>query len=218
VPFVGNLIVWLATFYMFVSFFDLDHLEAIRSMFIVRGVHMLAFMLLFAGMISLVVSGKGGAVGDALAGLGGVADAEGDDEMGDIPGGKAALYHALTKQFGDALVAQDYPLAYALMSPGYQATVSVDEFSAIQRKAIADFGKPLKCEAGVGTLDRAELSGPGFARFASVPVEIRSAWMHAELALELDNGETVRCVDCWLLLVESQDGFRVGAFEYQLCD
>jgi hypothetical protein len=220
IPYLGSLVTWVATFYMFVAFFDLDHLEAIRSMFIVRGVYTLAFMLLFAGMISLVISGKGGAVGDALAGLGGVADAEADEEFGDVPGGKAAagLYRTVTKQFGDALVAQDYPRAYALMSAGYQATVSADEFAAIQRKAVADFGKPLKCEAGVGTLDRADLAGPGFARFASVPVEIRCAWMHAELALELDDGETMRCVDCWLLLVEGQDGFRVGAFEYQLCD
>jgi hypothetical protein len=220
VPYVGGLVTWLATFYMFVAFFDLDHLEAIRSMFIVRGIHILAFMLLFAGMIGLVMSGRGGAVGDALAGLGGAADAEADDEMGDIPGGKAAAgaYRAVTQQFGDALVAQDYPRAYALMSPGYQATVSADEFAAIQGKAVADFGKPLKCEAEVGTLDRAELVGPGFARFAGVPAEIRCAWMHAELALELDDGETVRCVDCRLLLVEGLDGFRVGAFEFALCD
>ncbi len=220
VPFVGNLIVWLATFYMFVSFFDLDHLEAIRSMFIVRGIHMLAFWLLFAGMIGLVMSGKGEAVGNALAGLGGVADADADDEMGDVPGGHAAAraYQTVTQQFGDALVAQDYPRAYALTSPGYQATVSADEFAAIQRKAVADFGKPLKCEAGVGTLVRADLAGPEFARFANVPVESRCAWMHAELALELDDGETMRGVDCWLLLVEGADGFRVGAFEYQLSD
>jgi hypothetical protein len=220
VPYVGGLVTWLATFYMFVAFFDLDHLEAIRSMFIVRGIHILAFMLLFAGMISLVMSGKGGAVGDALAGLGGIADADADDEMGDVPGGAAAarLYHTTTQQFGDALVAQDYPRAYGLMSPGYQATVSIDDFSAAHRKAVADFGKPLKCEAGVGTLVRAELAGPEFARFASVPVETRCAWMHAELALELDDGETMRCVECRLLLVESQEGFRVGAFEYQLCD
>ena len=220
VPFVGNVIVWLATFYMFVSFFDLDHLEAIRSMVIVRGVHILAFWLFFAGMIGLVMSGKGGAVGDALAGLGGVADAEADDEMGDVPGGKAAAnaYRAVTQQFGEALVAQDYPKAYALMSAGYQATVSVDDFTAQHRNAVADFGKPLKSEAGFGTLDRNELAGPGFARFASVPVEIRCAWMHAELALQFEDGEMVRCVDCWLLLIESADGFRIGAFEYMPCD
>jgi hypothetical protein len=218
VPFVGNLIVWLATFYMFVSFFDLDHLEAIRSMVIVRGIHMLAFWLLFAGMIGLMMSGKGGAVGDALAGLAG--DAEADDEMGDVPGGKAAvgIYRLATQQFGDALVAQDYPRAYALMSPGYRATVSAEEFAAAQRKAVADFGKPLKCEAVIGTLDRAELVGPEFARFTSVPVESRCAWTHAELALELEDGETVRCVDCRLLLVEGQEGFRIGAFEYKLCE
>ena len=218
VPYVGGLVTWVATFYMFVAFFDLDHLEAIRSMFIVRGIHILAFMLLFAAMISLVMSGKGGAVGDALAGLGGGADVEADDEMDDVPGGKLALYNAVTQKFGDALVAQDYRLAYALMSPGYRATVSIDDFSAVHSKAVADFGKPLKCEAGVGTLVRAELVGPEFARFAGVPVESRCAWMHAELALELDGGETMRCVECRLLLVEGQDGFRVGAFEYQLCD
>jgi hypothetical protein len=221
VPFVGNLVVWLATFYMFVSFFDLDHLEAIRSMVIVRGIHMLAFWLLFAGMIGLMMSGKGGAVGDALAGLGGVEDAEADDEMGDVPGGNAAVgrYRTLTQQFGDALVVQDYPKAYALMSPGYQAAVSIDEFSALQRKALADFGKPLKCEAGVGTLDRNELRGPGFARFATVPAEMRLAWMQADLALELDDDEAVRSVDCWLLLVvEGPEGLRVGAFEYRLSE
>jgi hypothetical protein len=220
VPFVGNLIVWVAVFYMFVSFFDLDHLEAIRSMAIVRVVQILGTMLLFASLLGLIMSGKGGAVGDALAGLGGVADAEADDEMGDVPGGKAAAtaYRAVTQQFGEALVAQDYPKAYALMSPGYQATVSVDDFAAQHRKAAADFGKPLKCTAGIGTTDRSEIMGPEFARFGNVPVEARRAWMHAELALQFEDGEMVRCVDCWLLLIESADGFRIGAFEYMPCD
>ena len=35
-----------------------------------------------------------------------------------------------------------------------------------------------------------------------------------DLALEFDRGETVRCYDCWLMLVQTGGDLRVGAFEY----
>src|SRR5262249_51160089 len=71
IPFVGGIIAWLATFFMFVTFFELDHLEAIRSMIIVRVAHTLTFWLLFAGFISWALTGgRGNGDGDAGDGVG----------------------------------------------------------------------------------------------------------------------------------------------------
>ena len=124
----------------------------------------------------------------------------------------------MTQKFGDALVAADYARAYALMSPNYQKTVTLAKFSAIHRRAIDEFGKPLKAAAGLGDLNEAEMQGPEFDRFAKVPAKDRAAWTFANLSPELRQGETVRCYDCWLLLVRSGEELRVGAFEYEPCE
>lgn len=224
VPFLWGFVAWLATFYMFVAFFDLDHLDAIRSMVIVRMAHTLMFWLAFAMLVAGAVSFGGGG-GDIMPGADDADEMEGAEEGGPVPGNFApndksaeARYRALTQQFGNAVFSEDYAAAYQLMSPEYQAGTAFEAFAAIHRKARADYGKPLKCEVDVGALDPAELKGPDYARFASVPAEARRAWMHAEFALEIVDGETERCYGCWLLIVESAGGLRVGGLEYALCD
>src|SRR5262249_10458436 len=75
---------------------------------------------------------------------------------------------ALTRKFAEALVAQDYKRAYEMMSRTYQRKVTLDEFSAIHRQALFDYGKPLKAEAGHGETESGTLSGPEFERFGDV--------------------------------------------------
>jgi len=135
------------------------------------------------------------------------------------PGGvPIARSISLTQKFGDALVAADYGRAYALMSPAYKKSVTLGTFTAIHRQAIVDYGSPLKAVAGFGDLDETQLRGAEFERFTTVPAKERVAWTYANLASELRRGETVRCYDCWLLLVRRGEELRVGAFEYEECE
>jgi hypothetical protein len=123
---------------------------------------------------------------------------------------------SVTREFGAALVAQDYERAYAMMSKRYRQAVAFEAFSATHREAVKRYGKPLKAVAGLG--DEGSLTGPAFDRFQKVPGKDRFAWTYANLAIELDQGDTVRCYDCWLLLVKIKDVVQVGAFEYEECE
>ena len=124
----------------------------------------------------------------------------------------------LTRKFGEALVAQDYKRAYEMMSRTYQRKVTLDEFSAIHRQALFDYGKPLKAEAGHGETESGTLTGPEFERFGDVPPNDRFAWTYANLTAESDSAEKPPCCDCWLLLVKRGRELRVGAFEYEACN
>jgi hypothetical protein len=196
----------------------------------VRGAHTAAFWLLFVGIISPlkhgaadpparppepIVKEEPAAKKDPV-----VNKDEPVKESLPVPRDDTAEARSisLTQKFGDALVAQDYARAYAMMSRDYQQTATLQEFSAIHNQALADYGKPLKALAGVGEADDASLQGPEFRRFDRVPKPDRVAWTYANLSLELDQGESVRCYDCWLLLVKSGPELRVGAFEYDKCD
>lgn len=125
---------------------------------------------------------------------------------------------ALTRKFGDALVARDYKRAYGLMSRIYRQQVTLEEFSAIHRQTLSDSGKPWKSDVGLRDTDDGTLTGPELERFRSVPPQDRFAWTYANLTVESDPSGTARCYDCWLLIVKSGKDLRVGAFEYEACE
>ena len=96
--------------------------------------------------------------------------------------------------------------------------MTLEAFAAIHRQALVDYGKPLTASAGHGDIGEGALADAEFARFRDVPPKDRFAWTFANLALKLDQGKTVECFDCWLLLVNNGKELRVGAFEYDSCD
>jgi hypothetical protein len=245
-PYVPTFGAWAVTLFLCMNAFDQEGLEAQASMCLVRGTHTAVYWLLFVKLLTVPPDSAQAVPNEPAQPPAAVQQAPAEKEPADkadeaqrkeirkdeskgsepdkgprpVAQGRTAEDRslALTQKFGDALVAEDYAWAYDLMSPKYQKTVTLEEFSALHRQAQARFGKPRKATAGLGDEDAASLKGPEFERFQNVPPRDRIAWTYANLALELDQGLSVRCYDCWLLLVKSGKAVRVGAFEYEACE
>lgn len=218
--YVGEIIVWLVTFALFLTFFDLDHLEVIRSMIVVRVVHNFAVFLMFAALIASVAARQGEGSEELANVIGGVAGLRDEGAAAATPQEEAAMkkYRAVTQQFGDALLAKDYPAAYKLTSPEYQAATNLEKFTELHHSAVKKYGPPLRSEADVGETELAELKGESYAKYTTAPPDQRRAWTSVQLAVEVEDGEVSRCCDCWMMLVESGSDLRIGAFEYEWCD
>ncbi|MFO1019872.1 MAG: hypothetical protein U0903_04150 [Planctomycetales bacterium] len=134
----------------------------------------------------------------------------------------AAPYHQLAKKFGDALMQEKYSEAYALMSDAYRKHTTLEKFTELHKNARKEYGKPLQVETGVGTLDKDSLKDEEYGKLDEIPANIRRAWMHAQLALEVsgkgEDAEVDRCYDCWMLLIDQNGKLVVGRFEYHWCD
>jgi hypothetical protein len=245
-PYVPTFGAWAVTLFLCMNAFEQDGLEAQASMCIVRGTHTAVYWLLFLRLLSPPADDGQAApnvVQPQPAGQQEAVDKKQPADKMDEARGKEAQTDesrtnapdkgpsavpqertaedrglSLTQKFGEALVAQNYEGAYDLMSRRYQRTVTLEAFSELHRKALARYGKPLKAAAGLSEEDEASLKGPEFERFRNVPPKERFAWTYANLAVELNQGETARCYDCWLLLVNSGKTLRVGAFEYEACE
>lgn len=242
-PYLPTFGAWAVTLFLVMNAFDLEGLEAQLSMCLVRGIYSAVYWSLFVGMLTPPnlpaaqnwlfqpelkedlapkeppVDNQNKAKEKAAGNRNESKPGKSGKEPRPVPQQRTADERSLTltQEFGDALVAQDYERAHALMSRDYQGRVTLAAFSAIHRQALVDYGKPLKAEAGLGDTDEVSLTGAEFNRFRDVPPEDRFAWTYANLALELDRGETVRCYDCWLMLVQTEGELRVGAFEYGAC-
>ena len=99
--------------------------------------------------------------------------------------------------------------------------MSLDKFSAACQQAVQQFGEAV--QLGPVVIDKSGgLGGSAASKEYRFPAEIpdadRLAWVHSALALEVDEGEFIRCYDCWMLLENDGGKARIGYFNFAPCE
>lgn len=133
-----------------------------------------------------------------------------------------AATRALAKQFGKALMKEDYKAAYALLSSEYQSRLPFDQFESEAEKARSEHGEPLKVEADIGVVGNQFFISEGdpktYGFSPKIPPRSRLAWAFAKLALEVEGDDITRCYEARFLVVDDDGALKLGHVEYDWCD
>lgn len=129
-------------------------------------------------------------------------------------GSRATQYTKFTRQFGDALLAEEYARAYSMTSREYRSGTTLEAFTSLLRVPRARFGIPSALEIDRNTVDPARLASADYdANFAGVPAARRQARMSLTLVTKMEGTAVVAGYELWLNIVSEDGADRIVSIE-----
>ncbi|MEA2552259.1 MAG: hypothetical protein QOJ65_435 [Fimbriimonadaceae bacterium] len=123
---------------------------------------------------------------------------------------RITTYDPAVRKFGEAVMKGDWPTAYAMTTPAFQATTSQVQLQAEYDKLIADIVKddptfkPNTVQVEQGGLPSSEAEAKDTYDFKTMPPKSQwKAWMFAEIG-EAVQGTMERGLEARVLVIEEQ--------------